>query len=260
MKLHVNLPRFNRDREVKLDSRLERVSRGGKREWPASNRVNIGRSYADVVAKEGVRKKPSPEVENNVAENYFKCYGVDVNNLDRTKKCYVGRVKDPLHPFAVQEKIFEAGYFHIKAMPMGGDMVLIDSENLDSTMEFLEGAKDIWESFFSSIDPWSPNIVVRERYTWIKCFGIPVHVWEECFFKFILMGKGTLIDIDESTKSKRRLDLARVLVKTGMNDWCNCNVMVKIGEMVHNIRLVEEIFGNQDPMGTPEYREIPKPL
>lgn len=121
----------------------------------------------------------------------------------------MGKIKGLLNPFMVQEKVHEASYFNIIVTLMGGDLVLIDSECPQDTMEFVERAKESWSLYLSWVDQWSPRIMSRERQTWIKCFGIPAHVWEEKFFRFLFFGRDSIVEIDENTRNKRRLHVAR---------------------------------------------------
>jgi hypothetical protein len=152
--------------------------------------------------------------------------------------------------------VYEQGYFNIKVTPLGGETIFLDAENPKDTLEFIEGAKNSWCSFLYEVVKWSPSMVNKERLAWIKFFGIPLHAWEDSFFRFLYFGRGTIVDIDEPTRCKRRLDVARIKIRTPLTDWCNRNVRVKINEDIFDIKLVEEMPGDQEFNDVKELRNV----
>ena len=52
------------------------------------------------------------------------------------------------------------------------------------------------------------------------------------------------MDLDKNTRTKNGLDVARILLRTTMLEPLNHNVRVKIDGHIFNIRIVEEVFGD----------------
>lgn len=78
----------------------------------------------------------------------------------------------------------------------------------------LEEKKEWWAATFKEIKPWSPPMVAESRRAWIQVRGIPLHIWDEVFFKKICSLFGILIDFDEATARRMRLDVANLLIST----------------------------------------------
>jgi hypothetical protein len=49
--------------------------------------------------------------------------------------------------------------------------------------------------------------VAMGRRMLLRIAGIPLHVWDEPFFKFLASRFGVFLDFDEDTAAMRRLDL-----------------------------------------------------
>lgn len=63
--------------------------------------------------------------------------------------------------------------------------------------------------------PWSKdNFVQYERGAWARCYGIPIHAWNNGFFVELVSVLGTLLKIDNQTLHKERFDFSRLLITT----------------------------------------------
>jgi hypothetical protein len=51
-----------------------------------------------------------------------------------------------------------------------------------------------------------------------------MHVLGERFFKFLVFGRGSFLDLDFNIREKKRFDVSRILMKTPMPISFNCNV------------------------------------
>lgn len=59
--------------------------------------------------------------------------------------------------------------FSIRITPMGSDLVLVKVEEGEVFAELVSNAKDLFETWFSNLRPWTPEEVAKERYAWIRC-------------------------------------------------------------------------------------------
>lgn len=70
------------------------------------------------------------------------------------------------------------------------------------------------DRWFVEIMPWEPGVVDDERVAWIRVFGVPCHLWNDEFFRFISIPFGSFIDADEITKCQAKFDMARSMIRT----------------------------------------------
>lgn len=101
-----------------------------------------------------------------------------------------------------------------------------------------------FSKWFSEIKPWDPFKVPKTRAIWLKVIGVPAHTWNEKFFEQLSQLFGSFVSIDESTRAKVRLDLARVLVSTSVPEMINGVVEVKADGNTFSIQILEELFGD----------------
>ncbi|GAU41124.1 hypothetical protein TSUD_288140 [Trifolium subterraneum] len=80
-----------------------------------------------------------------------------------------------------------------------------------------------------------------DRAIWIRLYGVPIHAWRETFFRKVLELTGEVIVQDEDTCKKRRLDFARVLVRTSSLSFIIQVEKVMIDGDFYVIRLLEEV-------------------
>ena len=141
---------------------------------------------------------------------------------------------------ARQQRVEDAGFPFVVVTPMGGDRVFL----------YCAGEKDIWKVFHEAIDffsvlfssaiKWSAEEVRYERGAWLRVYGIPIHAWNENFFRLCVTEIGRFIQADESTVSKARLDYARVLVSTSQIEILNTTSDYVIDGRKFILKLVEE--------------------
>ncbi|CAL0324737.1 unnamed protein product [Lupinus luteus] len=150
----------------------------------------VDRSYADAVR--GFRGKESPNnaheagfnpvLSNDVVEKDLHCSVVN-DDLNWLRFCVVGRTVDIVTPGEVSELLKEEGLLSISARPLGGNMVLLAPVDGECIQEVMDDAK-VWVSnTFLSLVPWGVDCVVEERMMWLRCFGLPLHAWNEEVFQ-----------------------------------------------------------------------------
>lgn len=85
----------------------------------------------------------------------------------------------------------------IKVRPLGGDLVLLTGEENDRLEETLKNLGEWTKELFVEVIPWSPNLIVIHRLTWVRCEGVPLHLWNWECFKQLVSCFGELVAIDE---------------------------------------------------------------
>lgn len=75
---------------------------------------------------------------------------------------------------------------------------------------------------------------------WAQCWGIPLEVWDIENIRKIVATVEDLIEVDDDVDERRRLDRARILIRTPRRPLVHHSVAVHIGGEVHKVYIVEE--------------------
>ncbi|MCI82077.1 hypothetical protein A2U01_0103351, partial [Trifolium medium] len=66
------------------------------------------------------------------------------------------------------------------------------------------------------------EVVTPQRGAWVRLYGIPLHAWNEDFFKLCVPDCGRYLSADICTVERDRLDYARILIATPALEVVNC--------------------------------------
>jgi hypothetical protein len=66
---------------------------------------------------------------------------------------------------------------------MGGDKVFIKVHDDEDFHSLVKDAREVFQHWFIKIEEWFPEVVMRERVTWVRLYGVPVHAWNSKFFE-----------------------------------------------------------------------------
>lgn len=197
-KIHVNIPRFGREKpQTAVDMKKRSAGFGGGRplappmvckEWrPVLDRPKHGgMTYADVVNTNGKHGRTEEKCfgEGCTCDNgrpLVSPFGqakdvceVRYNNSDEEmelfKKMYVVVVKDVGSTYMVQEWLHMQGVFSIKVTPLGATLVLLEESEEGMIQALLEDAKEWINEFFEDIRQWNPKEIDKERVVWVRCY------------------------------------------------------------------------------------------
>ncbi|GKV49720.1 hypothetical protein SLEP1_g56454 [Rubroshorea leprosula] len=186
------------------------------------------------VWKQKNRGEEWPGLEFNVKEKEFQWL----------QGCYVGIAHSVEIVPNLQEKFYMEGYFSCRLRAMGGKLVLMDGENKDEIKDLVEGASEWLGHWFSEVKPWSPSMVAKERFVWMRCQGAPLHAWSPKFFEELALVWGKCICLDDSTSKKRRFDVARFLLSTTIMDTIYVHRKVKVNGIIYELKFSEEELTN----------------
>jgi len=101
-------------------------------------------------------------------------------------------------------------------------------------------AKDFFAHFFTNVVRWEKEVVPFRMGTWLRLYGIPIHAWNDNFFKLCVMDCGTYLRTDETSLERGRFDFARVLISTPSLDFVTRVDQLLIDEHMVEIKIVEE--------------------
>jgi hypothetical protein len=154
--------------------------------WPKFARFGrVGEVYIpDKRDKQGRRFGKEPEmVADAVAGSSEVVCEVEVepDALAKLKGAFVGFLSEDRDCRSIQHNFLMDGYHHIKITPLGFMKVLISS-SVDGEVKELVGTVGWWCTWFERFEEWSPSWVSNQRVTWLNCYGIPLHIWGDCYF------------------------------------------------------------------------------
>lgn len=91
--------------------------------------------------------------------------------------------------------------------------------------------------------PWTTDDVDNERLTWLRVYGVLLHVWNPEFFERLVITMGTYVSLDDRTINKLSLDVARILIRTKHLDLFHRVIPTKINGEVYAIKILEDWYG-----------------
>lgn len=157
-KIHVNLPRFNRNEGegrvgAESSKRVERrgyevgIPRGQIKRETRRQGTEKSISYVDAVSNRVLKEDTRTEAE---AFSY-EAKEVDINRL---KKAFVGVVHQSGMSYNIQNSFELEGYFSIKVTPLGANLCLLEEVEDGEISNLIREGKSWWSQWFSEIRVW----------------------------------------------------------------------------------------------------------
>jgi len=112
---------------------------------------------------------------------------------------------------ALQHRVEDADFSHVIVTPMGGERVFLHCSDGGDIWKLFNHALHFFGMLFGNIKKWSASDVRYERGAWVCAYGVPIHAWNDGFFRLCVSDTGRFIRTDECTVDKAQLDFACVL-------------------------------------------------
>jgi len=123
---------------------------------------------------------------------------------------------------------------------MGDNMVLLTPKEGLWMEDIVKLNKDWFVSVFEDVEPWSESYVASHKLVWVRCYGLPLSLWnKECLSK-VIGEVASLVGIDEATTKWENLEYARIQVRALKSCKAEMSKAFRINGQVYNICLVEE--------------------
>ena len=238
-KLFVNLPRF--DRPGHRNELKESVPVGRKKIIEGSN---IGvthtgpsrKSYAEAIKGGCQGETKGDEVRRPVIQ-----INLEGEGGSWCEGTWLGKLKKMTEVETLEDRIaWELGY-NVETKFLGDDMVLLPGLPDDKAQLIIQSEMDRGDSLFYELKKWSPAIVPNNRVVWLQIWGYPIQVWEMEYFRRVVADIGDVIQSDDDTEDRRRLDRVRLMVRTPLPPPIRSEVTVRVGELEHKVWIVEEV-------------------
>ncbi|PNX61614.1 putative sulfate transporter, partial [Trifolium pratense] len=134
----------------------------------------------------------------------------------------------------------DAGFYDLVLLPMGADKVFVRSLEGVDVMPLVNKAREFFQLVFSSWTHWETDTSPYQRGAWVRLYGIPLHAWNEDFFKLCVADYGRLLRTESVSADKDRLDFARVLIATPDLNIINSAATILVDGVQVKVKIVEE--------------------
>lgn len=153
---------------------------------------------------------------------------------------WVGMLKKVMEVETLEDRItWELGY-NVRTKFLGDDMVLLPGMSDDKAQLLIQSETESDDSLFYSLEKWTPKCRPNNRVVWLQLWGFLIQVWEMKNLRRAVAAIGDVIESDDDTEDRRRLDRARVLVRTPLPPLIRSEVIVRVGELEYRVWIVEE--------------------
>ncbi|KHN05459.1 Serine carboxypeptidase-like 34 [Glycine soja] len=240
LKLYVNLPRYGRQRGEKKTTEVLQPQPHNPPIWnkhevahhTQRNRRTYHLSYAEAVAG---RRNGTHTHEDGLSSVHLE----PSTEMEKwLKEGWVGRMTNPGRFHNVEDELRWDYGMDVTVKYLGDDMVLVLGLNADRADELVHGEDNT--PMFYSLQKWTPALRSGHRLTWVQCWGIPIIAWDQSSIKKIVGVMGELVEFDEDVENRRRMDRARVLIKTPWKPAIQHTVHAYLGTEMFEVRILEE--------------------
>ncbi|KAH1249328.1 hypothetical protein GmHk_05G012704 [Glycine max] len=245
MKLYVNLPRFRRHKGGKITSDDKQHEQRNMNENEVSRHIQGGArtnqaSYAEVVAR---KRHAVHSCERRLSSVHLE---PSAEILKWLSDAWVGRLTNPATFDEVEDELRLDFGVDISTKYLGDDMVLLFGLNNATAGKLIQEDGHGTVPLFYSLQKWTPSLRPSYRLAWVQCWEISVIAWDVVSIKKIVGVMGELVEVDDDAEERRRMDRARVLVKTPWQPDIQHTVEVHIGAEVYKVCILEECGYNTD--------------
>jgi len=156
------------------------------------------------------------------------------------KHGYIGTVIDGASIPLIQNRVEDAGFKDIDIIPLEADKVFVHSLSGANVSEIVGNAKQFFDLIFYNMVHWKKEVLPFQRGAWIRLYGIPIHAWNESFFKLCVLDCGRYLRADNCSLNRERFDYARVLISTASLDAINITDQILVDGMLVEVKIIEE--------------------
>ena len=249
VKLHVNVPRYRRhvpeSRVYKFPPVVphpESRRRGGE----GQAEVRRERKKAIWVKKKG--EESYAEIVRGGPRQAWKgpTFSAQKQILPWMEASVVGQLRAELDLDQLREEFLKGGLSTVFLRSLGDNLVMLMPREGESMQALIKLNKEWFESVFTSFEPWSEKCIASHKVVWVRCYGLPLSLWnKECFSK-VVGDKASLVSIGKATLLWENLEYAILQVRMPKSQSVRMAVDMKINNNLYNILLEEEVIcGNR---------------
>ncbi|KAG5069405.1 hypothetical protein JHK85_001782 [Glycine max] len=251
LKLYVNVPKYERGKGRDAVRRPEpKTQTEGDHQGKTTPYQNHSRyrepqmSYAKALLTNPTTSTPRRYTENASPRSEGSQSSVHLEIPTGTKQWYVeawmGRIKKLANLETAEDDIaWELGT-DVVPKYLGDDLFLLLGLSDNRAEEVVEEEARHGTTPFHTLEKWNPKLRAGHRLTSVLCWGIPLNAWETANIRKIVAPIGEFMEVDDDADEMRRLDRARVLIRTSWKPILQHTVNLHIAGELHKVHIVEE--------------------
>jgi len=126
----------------------------------------------------------------------------------------------------------------IRVRSVGDNLALLTPREGENMKELIKLNRVWFDSLFVSLKPWTKMVVASHKVVWVKCYGLPIYLWNEECFRRVIGEAGKLMSIDKSTLMWDNLKFARLQVRIENHRYVRFVKKLRINE--HMLSILHE--------------------
>jgi len=107
-------------------------------------------------------------------------------------------------------------------------------------VELIKLNREWFDSIFVSIKPWSVARLASHKEVWVRCYVLPISLWNKDCFARVVGETTTLISIDNATLLWENLQYARLKIRLEIDRYVRVAKKMKINDHLLSIFIIEE--------------------
>ena len=93
------------------------------------------------------------------------------------------------------------------------------------------------------LQKWSKDIRPTHRLAWVLLWGLPLTAWEPEYMGKVVAKIGDMVEVHEMVEQRRRIDVAKILIRTKMRPGIQTELTVVIDGVESLLHVVEDMSG-----------------
>jgi len=156
------------------------------------------------------------------------------------KRSVVGQFKDVICFDQLGEELVKGGMNMLRARYLGDNLALLTPKEGEDMEALISYNKDWFDSVFVSMQPLTEATVADHRNVWVRCYGLPISLWNKDCFEKVVGEEASLVSIDVATLTWENLEFARLQVRTFQNRNFRWMKNMRINDLTYNTVMEEE--------------------
>ena len=152
----------------------------------------------------------------------------------------IGQFKEELSYDQVEEEFIKGGINLMQVRFLGDNFSLLTPKEGADFETFYSDNQQWVDSVFVSIKPWTPAFVVDHKRVWVRCYGLPLALWNMDGFTKVVGKEVTLVSVDGATLSWENVEFARLQVRTSLSHSLRWAKSMRLNDMWCSIVMEEE--------------------
>jgi len=156
------------------------------------------------------------------------------------KKSVVGQYVDGLDFDKLSEEFVKWGMKMIRVRSMGDNLGLLTPREGENMEELIKLNRVWFDSLFVSLKPSTKMVVASHKVVWVKCYGLPISLWNEECFRIMIGESVKLMSIDKSTLMWDNMEFTQIQVRIENHRYVRLVKKMRINEHMLSILLEED--------------------